>query len=120
MSFINAAQLAYMRDQLLDTLPDTGTVLSVTRTSDGQGGYTQTWAGSTTYDCRLDYVSATKLQAGGGYIPFETVVLTLPYNAVITTANRFATEDHQYSVKAVKGTDRSWNISVRAELEEVT
>jgi head-tail adaptor len=119
MSFISTQQLAFMRDQVLDTLPDTGTVLSLTNTSDGQGGYTQSWAGTTAYDCRIDFVNGREQQAGGGYAPYVTTKLTLPYNAVITTANRFSALGNTYNVINVFASDRSWNVTVRCELEKV-
>lgn len=119
MGFISASQLAFMREQVLDTLPDSGTILTLTKTSDGQGGYTQSWAGTTAYDCRLDVKTGKEAMEGGGYITFQTTQLTLPYNTTITTANRFSVLGNTYNVKAVSAADRSWNVTVRCELEKV-
>lgn len=119
MPYLNSAQLAFMRDQVLDTMPDVGTIQTVTRTSDGQGGYTSVWAGTVGYECRVDVVNGRESQAGGGYKTYQKTMLTLPYDTVISTANRFTYGANTYNVIAVSGTDRSWNVTVRAELEQV-
>jgi head-tail adaptor len=119
MGFINASQLAYMRAQVLDTLPDTGTILTKSQSSDGQGGFTTSWAGTVPIDCRVDVANGREQTQGGGYKSYQKTQLTLPYDASITTANRFAYGSNQYNVISVSGQDRSWNITVRAELEKV-
>ena len=119
MSFLSAGQLAFMREQVLDTMPDTGTILTGTAVSDGQGGNSQTWAGTTAIYCRIDVVNGREQTQGGGYKSYQKTQLTLPYNAVISTGNRFAYGSDQYNVVSVSGSDRSWNVTVRAELEKV-
>jgi head-tail adaptor len=119
MGFLSAGQLSYMRTQVLETMPDTGTILAGSITSDGQGGNTMTWAGTTAIDCRVDVTNGREQVEGGGYKSYQKTQLTLPYNAVITVGNRFAYLSDQYNVVAVSGQDRSWNITVRAELEKV-
>lgn len=119
MPKISNAMLADLRAQSLDYLPDTGTILTVTRTSDGQGGWTSSWAGSVGYACRVDVVNGRELQTGGGYITYQKTMLTLPSDTTITTTNRFAYADNEYNVIAVSDADRSWNVFVRCELEKV-
>ena len=119
MGFISASQLAFMRNQVLETMPDTGTILAGTVVPDGQGGNTTTWAGTISVDCRLDVVNGREQTEGGGYKSYQKTVVTLPYDTVITTGNRFAYGTVQYNVVNVSGQDRSWNITVRAELEKV-
>ena len=119
MSFINAQQLAFMREQALDMLPDVGTILSATQTTDGQGGFTTSWAGTVSTDCRVDVKSGREQTQGGGYQSYQKTQLTLPYNSTITTENRFAYGSDQYNVVTVSGQDRSWNVTVRAELEKI-
>jgi len=116
---ISNAQLAFMRQQASDTfLPDSGTVLTSTQTSDGQGGNSVAWSGTVAVDCRIDVVNGREQLQGGGYQSYQKTILTLPYNATITTQNRFAYGSDQYNVVAVSGSNRSWNIFVRAELEK--
>jgi head-tail adaptor len=119
MSFITAGQLSFMRSQVLETMPDVGTILTLTNTSDGQGGYTQSWAGTVPTDCRIDFISGSEQQAGGGYSPYTKTKLTLPYNTTITPANRFSVLGNTYNVVSAFVGDRSWNITVRCELEKV-
>jgi head-tail adaptor len=108
-----------MRNQVLETMPDSGTILAGSITSDGQGGNSVVWAGTTAIDCRVDVVNGREQMQGGGYKSYQKTILTLPYNAVISTGNRFAYGSDQYNAVAVSGQDRSWNVTVRAELEKV-
>ena len=119
MGFISSTQLAFMRNQVLETMPDSGTILAGSVTSDGQGGNSIVWAGTTAIDCRVDVTSGREQTQGGGYKSYQKTQLTLPYNAVITVGDRFAYGSNQYNVVAVSGQDRSWNVTVRAELEKV-
>jgi SPP1 family predicted phage head-tail adaptor len=119
MSFISPSQLSFMRNQVAEMLPDSGTILTRTETSDGQGGNTTTWAGTVSIDCRVDVVNGREQLQGGGYKSYQKTILTLPYNVTITAGSRFAYLSDQYNVVAVSGSDRSWNVSVRAELEKV-
>jgi SPP1 family predicted phage head-tail adaptor len=119
MPGISTSQLSAMRQQGLDYLPDSGTILTKTQTSDGQGGYTESWSGTVSTDCRVDVVNGREQLQGGGYQTFQKTMLTLPYSGTITTNHRFAYGSNQYNVVAVSRSDRSWNIFVRAELEKV-
>lgn len=119
MPGITAGQLSFMRNQVAEMLPDTGTILSGTPIYDGQGGSKPGWAGTTAIDCRIDVVNGREALQGGGYKTYQKTILTLPYNATITPGSRFAYLSDQYNVVAVSGSDRSWNVSVRAELEKV-
>ena len=119
MPGITVSQLSFMRNQVAEMLPDSGTVLTRTLTSDGQGGNSETWAGTTSIDCRVDVVNGRERLQGGGYKSYQKTILTLPYNATITPGSRFAYLSDQYNVVAVSGSDRSWNVSVRAELEKI-
>jgi len=116
---ITPSQLSFMRNQVAEMLPDSGTILAGSITSDGQGGNSMSWAGTTAIDCRVDVVNGREQLQGGGYKSYQKTILTLPYNASITSGNRFAYLSDQYNVVAVSGSDRSWNVSVRAELEKV-
>ena len=44
MSWLSAAEQTAMRVQIVNTLPDTGWIEAATNTSDGEGGYSETWA----------------------------------------------------------------------------
>jgi head-tail adaptor len=121
MPALSSDELTAIRNDIAELLPDTdGAVLSVTQTSDGMGGFTETWGtatGSLSY--RLDPLRGVENEAGGGLQPFHGWQLTLPHDTTITTANRF--EDgsgNQYNVIEVD-TPKSWRASVRVRLEAV-
>jgi head-tail adaptor len=117
---ITPALLTKIRAQAEDYfLPDTGTVYTVTRTTDGQGGWTNAWTAGSAYDCCLDVVNGRELQAGGGYITYQKTILSLPHDAVVSNKDRFYYGTCTYNVVAVSDATRSNNFFVRAELERV-
>ena len=116
---LSNAELAAIRADIAALLPDTGVILSVTRTPTSTGGFTEAWGTVTTTAYRLDPLRGQMAQAGGALEPYHTFVLTLPYDAVITTANRFQdAAGKQYSVTGVDSV-KSWTSSVRATVEAI-
>jgi len=96
-----------------------GNILSVTRTSDGQGGFTETWGTATAnLNYRLDPVRGQEQLAGGAILPQFTYVLSLPHGTTITEANRFETDADTYAVRSVDA-DKSWSGQVRAYVERI-
>jgi head-tail adaptor len=118
MSLLSDSDLTWMRDTLELTMPGTCYILSGTNTSDGQGGFSTSWGTVGTSICRLDIKGGKEMQAGGGYIPFTQVILTLPYDTVITTKNQVKFDDDTYNVVTVYD-DRSWHATTRCMLERV-
>jgi len=118
MSLITNDDLSWMRDTLELTMPGTCYILAGTSTSDGMGGFSQSWGTIGTSICRLDIKGGREAQAGGGYIPFTETILTLPHDAVITNTNRIKFDDDIYNVVTVYD-DRSWHASTRCKLERV-
>lgn len=93
-------ELTQLRADLLTTLPDTCAILSVTRTPDGEGGITETWGtASASVPCRLDFQTGRKVLTGGALEPFSGYVLTLPYSATCTDANRVLHNGITYAVQ---------------------
>jgi len=116
---LTSAELAQARADVANMLPGTGYILSATEASDGQGGFTATWGTVTVTPYRLDPLTGNRLLAGGAVQPFHAYTLTMPYNAVITTANRFRDADGAlYSVKSVDA-GKSWAVSLRAVVERI-
>lgn len=107
------------------TLPDTGNILSLTRTSDGRGGWTEAW-GTVTANvaCRLELVQRN-LGIGiegvnnASIRPYSTWILTLPHGTAFTTANRFEYGGEAYNVTEVNA-NSSWLPNVRATLEKIS
>ena len=120
---ITSAELAQMRDDIELLLPDTCAILSVTRASDGQGGWTDTWGTATaSVKCRLDAINPKgrnqELVIGGAVKPFHTYVLSLPHGTSITTANRVEVSGQTFSVTGVD-LGKSWSAVVRCIVEIV-
>jgi head-tail adaptor len=112
-------ELTAIRADVVRLLPDTCNLLTIVRTPDGQGGFTEAWGtatGGTAVPCRLDYVRGVKVVIGGALQPFSGWMLTLPYDATITTAYRVQHNSHNYAVIG-EDVDKSWKASVRAPVE---
>lgn len=84
--------------------PDTAVIISPTQTSDGAGGYTETWVVTGTYSCRVTALSrslgvsekviAEKLRGRMGYEFF------FPSTAVVSVRDRIVINAQQYNVVA--------------------
>ena len=113
-------ELEQIRTDLETTLPDAGTVLSLTRTSDGQGGWSESWAGTTSVSCRLDFIARFGMgenMAANSLMPYTRAIVTLPHDTAITADNRFSHSSGTYNVIAVNL--GSWIGVKRATLEKV-
>jgi head-tail adaptor len=110
-------ELADMRAAVLDLLPDTCNILSVTETPDGAGGMTQTWGtASAGVACRLDYQTGMETIAGGALRAYSRYILTVPYDASVTELNKIEHGTKTYNVSSVDD-DKSWPIVRRVVLE---
>ena len=120
MTQISAADLAQMRDDIEELMPDTCTIQSVTLASDGQGSMTETWGTAlASVACRLDFIRGNETLTSGAVQPNTTAMLSLPYDTAITTEHRVVHDSVTYNVTSVnKG--QSWNIVKRAVLEVVS
>lgn len=119
MTQLSAADLSQMRDDIELLMPDTCTIQSLTLASDGQGGQTETWGTAlASAACRLDFIRGDETLTSGAIQPYTTVMLSLPYNTVITTENRVVHDSVTYNVTSVND-GQSWNIVKRAVLEVV-
>jgi hypothetical protein len=98
------AELTDIRNELESCLPDSGTILALTRTSDGQGGWSESWGGT---------VSVT----GAALTPYSKAIVTLPQATVITEQNRFVHSSGTYTVQAVNM--GSWLGVKRATVEKI-
>ncbi len=119
MSWLSANELAQMRADVANLLPDTCTILSVAYTSDSEGGLTEAWGTATaSVACRLDFIAGREMEAGGAIQPYTKVMLSLPYSATLATDNRVKVGSETYAVKSVNN-GQSWNVAIRAELERL-
>ena len=118
MSAISSEMLAAMREAISDLLPDTCDILSVTRTADGKGGWTDSWGtASAGVACRMDSTQGMEQMVGGGLKAYQSYMLSLPYDTTITTAYRVLFNGTSYNVTSVN-TDQSWIAVKRVTLEK--
>lgn len=114
---MSAAELAKLRADLEDVaLPDTCVLQLATSVSDGQGGFTDTWAAAGTVACRLDNLSGSRKPIGQAIQPFNSWVLTVPQSATIDTSYRAVVNGFTFAVIAVSDVG-SWLACQRAALE---
>jgi SPP1 family predicted phage head-tail adaptor len=119
MTALTAAELTQMRTDVNNLMPDTCNILSLTNTSDGQGGFSEAWGTATAgIKCRIDKRSGRESVAAGAVQTFGTWVMTLPSDTTITSAHRVEHGSETYNVVHVDS-DKSWLASVRAELDVI-
>ena len=116
---LSSDELTEMRTTIQDyLLPDTCNILSLSSSSDGAGGFTETWGTATAnLACRLDTQSGRFTDMEGGVQTYKKLVLSLPYNAIITEANRVEHGTNLYQVVSVN--EGSWLAVKRAEVEKI-
>jgi head-tail adaptor len=111
--------LADMRQAVGELLPATCHILSLSQTSDGQGGFTDTWGTATAnVSCRLDYKRGDERVFGATNQPYNGFVLSLPYDSTITAVNRVKIGSTQYNVTMVDN-GKSWAAVVRCAVEAI-
>jgi hypothetical protein len=112
-------ELTDMRNTIQDfLLPDTCNLLSLSSSSDGAGGFTDTWGTATAnLACRLDTQNGRYTDLDGGVQTYKKLVLSIPYNATITEANRIEYGSNIYQVISVN--EGSWLAVKRAEVEKI-
>jgi SPP1 family predicted phage head-tail adaptor len=117
---ISSTELGQLRaDVEAFTLPDTCNLLTLTRTGDSQGGWTESWGTTIAgVPCRLDGKGGKEAAVAEAVQAFSTWVLTVPQATTITAAMRVEHEDNTYNVKAVDE-GGSWQIVKRAILGRV-
>ena len=108
-------ELTRIRSDIGELMPENGYILSVTRTSDGGGGWTDTWGTASTVDCRVDYTRGVEVLAGGAVQPKRQLVATVPYSTVVSTANRFEYGGVSFAIASVSA--GSWQTCKRLTLE---
>jgi hypothetical protein len=134
VSYLNDAELTVMRADLYTTLPDVGWIESVTHTSDGAGGYTESWAAVSWTPARtgsagtvapyrldpLDVRSQIELIASGEAKEVH-YILIVEWDAPISagTAARFVDKNSRVLNIRRLAPDNSWRILKRCFVAEV-
>jgi head-tail adaptor len=113
-----ADELDQIRTDLETTLPDTCNIMTLTRTSDSQGGWTEAWGtASTAVACRVDFIGGQEAVQSGGLLPYTRAIVTLPHDTTITAQNRVEYGSNTYTVQAVNV--GSWLGVKRASVEKI-
>jgi len=119
-NFLTDIELAAMRDEIENTvLADTCNILSITYTTDGQGGLNEAWG--TAYSgvaCHIRPIKGLEALSGDGIQTFHRYILTLPYDTTVTEANRIEIGSVTYNVKTLDS-GKAWNLALRLEVERV-
>lgn len=119
MPTLSTDEIAAMRATIETVLPDTCNILSVTQTSDGQGGFTDVWGTATAgVACRLDNTSSRELISGEQMKHFTGWMLTLPHSTSIAAGNRVEINSENYEVVGFDD-GKSWQLDLRVLVEKV-
>jgi head-tail adaptor len=114
---LTEAELDGMRSCLDLLYPDTGNILSVGYTSDGAGHLTENWGTITPgVPCRVDYRTGKEQITGGALVPYQSAIISMAYDVVITTSNRFEVGSDVFTVQAVNR-GASWKSVTRVTAE---
>lgn len=114
------AELVQMRQVANVALPGTAIIQSATKASDGQGGYTWTYADSGTVAARLAFetLRGTEGIVGSRIAETSPWILTLPAATTIGEDSRVVFDSVTYEVVEVL-TWSPWEVSRRVRLMEV-
>jgi hypothetical protein len=123
MSWLSTSDLAWMRTEVLNALPDTAVIKVKTRTSDGAGGWTETTAATAngTVSCRLDPMRSSQGMIDEAALKEVTVMayqLTVPYDAPLVEDAQIEVDGKTYEVLKLDDV-HSWNVTRRAIIHEV-
>lgn len=119
---LTARELAQIRADCAELLPDTCTILTVTRTSDGAGGWVDavaTATGGTAVPCRLDFSDhGIEGLANSELTPYKAGILSMAYDKTVTPLNRILFNSVTYNITGVN-IDQSWIGIKRVSVERV-
>lgn len=115
-------QLAAMRADVAQLLPDTCIITANNRTSDGAGGWTDNWQPITggTVACRCDpmpqrrFIEAYALREG----MLNFYVVSLPYNAPVSADQRFLVNGMTLEVREIHE-KKSWQTHIQVNVAQV-
>jgi len=98
-SILSDEQLAAMKAVQDSNLPETAYIQSLTKTSDGEGGFTEAWTTITTTTARIGEPKGELEREIAGKIGVGMVyVITLPSETVLDLANQIQISSVNYKV----------------------
>jgi hypothetical protein len=113
---LSNAELEIMRADIEALLPDTCSIISVTLTSNGAGGFTESF-GTASASCRKDTKTVLAVDSGGVVNTTYAEMITLPWDTTIANTSRIVHGGNTYKVIGV--TDGSWLCIKRVEVRKI-
>ena len=104
---LSTQELTQLRANAQSFLPDSCTIQTVTRTGDGQGGWTETYANTyTSVSCRLSPIrtSQVELVEGAQVQAASRWVLTVAHNQAIDETMRVVHSSETYEIEHLEDT----------------
>ena len=104
---LSTLEIAQLRADQSDYRPDTCTIQTETRTSDGQGGWTSTWANTyTSVACRLAPVQLGQgeLMEGDQIAALSAWVLSVAHNQTVDETMQVVHDGETYQVTRLEDT----------------
>ena len=101
---LSTLELAQLRSDADDYMPDTCDIQTVTRTVDAYGGWTEAWADTyETVSCRLAALTTTRPEGidGSELGSFTRWLLAVPYNQTVDATMRVVHSSVTYEIEAV-------------------
>lgn len=98
---LSTAELAQLRSDAEDYLPDTCTLQTVAKTSDGMGGWTEVWSDTyTSVTCRLapEQTAQTEGMTAAQIAAITRWVLTIHHDQAIDETMRVVHDSETYEV----------------------
>lgn len=123
---LTAAELASIRSDVNQLMPDTCTIEQVTETQDAIGSPARSFSNRATgVACRLDAFSSITsvgkdfISSMKNYLIQEgQYILTLPYDTTVIESDRIVINGSTYEIAHIDE-DKSWIVSKRLVLEKV-
>lgn len=117
---LTTQELDEMRAVMGEAMPDTVIVQTRTRTSDGGGGFTDTWADSAAIDGRISPLAGGEANGAGDAVDARTThVVTVAHDVTVTEDDRLKVNGTAYEVTLVRRRG-GWSLARRIEVREVS
>ncbi len=119
-TLLSANELADIRSATELLLPQSVIISALTEVSEGQGGFTQSWAASGTVDCRLVAKQGGERMLAGQIAATGSYMLTVPHDSTIAVDNRATVDGIAYRVLFIDAV-KTWRAAIRCDCDlEVT
>lgn len=123
---LSASDLAAMKATMIESLPDSCTLVVDTYVSDGAGGHTTTPSAGVTVACRVSPLRLTRSSANaeveevGRIIEQSLWLITMPYGTTVSPAHRITHDQGGRTFEVVEVlSPRSYGVDTRASCKLV-